>query len=63
MRGRDLLRLMESHGWTLDRIRGSHHVMTKPGERSIPVPIHGNRDLPPGTARAILKQAGIEEEV
>jgi len=30
-------RLFESKGWSLDRIRGSHHVFSKPG-RLVPGP-------------------------
>ena len=37
---------LESNGWTLARIRGSHHVFTKPGRRPFPVPVHGNKVNP-----------------
>jgi predicted RNA binding protein YcfA (HicA-like mRNA interferase family) len=60
MTGRELVKLMELKGWRLDRVRGSHYVMVKEGFRSVPVPVHGNRDLPPGIHRAILKQAGLK---
>ena len=50
---------MKQNGWILDRVSGSHHVMVKEGRRSIPVPVHGQRDLPKGLVSAILKQAGI----
>lgn len=30
--------------------------------RSATVPLHGNRDLPPGTLRSILRQAGLGVE-
>lgn len=47
------------NGWVLDRISGSHHVMVKDGCRSIPVPVHGSKDL--GVwAQKILKEAGIK---
>lgn len=59
MTGKDVIRIMQQHGWTLDRISGSHHVMVKEGRRSVPVPVHGKEDL--GVrALKILKQAGIE---
>jgi predicted RNA binding protein YcfA (HicA-like mRNA interferase family) len=59
MTGRDLVRLFEENGWTLDRIRGSHHVMVKVGRRSIPVPVHGKRELPKGIVAAIKRQAEV----
>lgn len=60
--GKQLMKLMERHGWRLDRISGSHHIMIKDGCRSIPVPIHGSSDLPKGLERTILKQAQITED-
>ncbi|HVS73357.1 MAG TPA: type II toxin-antitoxin system HicA family toxin [Phycisphaerae bacterium] len=36
----ELQRLLESYGYTLVRITGSHHVFHKPGERPIPIPVH-----------------------
>jgi predicted RNA binding protein YcfA (HicA-like mRNA interferase family) len=57
--GRDLIKLLEAHGWTLDRVRGSHHIMVKPGKRSIPVPVHGKRELPKGLVAAIKRQAEV----
>ena len=26
--GRELIRLLERHGWSVERIEGSHHIMT-----------------------------------
>ncbi|MDD5482800.1 MAG: type II toxin-antitoxin system HicA family toxin [Kiritimatiellae bacterium] len=57
-----MCRLLEHQGWSLRRIKGSHHIYSKPGERwIITVPVHGNQSLKPGLCRAILKMAGIEE--
>jgi predicted RNA binding protein YcfA (HicA-like mRNA interferase family) len=58
--GRQLIDILKEFGWRLDRIKGSHHILVKPGKRSIPVPVHGSKDLPPGLISAILKQAGIK---
>ena len=57
MNGKALSKVLTDNGWVLDRIKGSHHIFTKPGKRAIPVPIHGSRDLPKGLVNAILKQA------
>ena len=61
MTGKQLKKILEEHGWTLDRISGSHHIMIRDGNRSIPIPIHGTTDLPKGLVHGILKQAGIKE--
>lgn len=60
MNGRDLVKLLKQHGWVLDRVEGSHHIMVKEDHRPVPVPVHGARDLPKGLVHRILKEAGIE---
>ncbi len=35
--------MLESAGWTLKRIRGSHHVFVKPGRLPISIPVHGKK--------------------
>jgi predicted RNA binding protein YcfA (HicA-like mRNA interferase family) len=61
MTGKQLRKLLEEHGWQLDRISGSHHIMIREGSRSVPIPVHGSTDLPKGLVHGILKQAGIKE--
>jgi predicted RNA binding protein YcfA (HicA-like mRNA interferase family) len=34
---------LESAGWRLKRISGSHHVFVKPGRLPISIPVHGNK--------------------
>ena len=47
----------------MKRITGSHHIYVKEGMGVIlSIPVHGNRDLPTGTLRSILKDAGLTEE-
>lgn len=54
--GLDFIRFLESHGWRLERIKGSHHVFGKPGERAkLTVPVHGSQPLRVGTFRALLR--------
>jgi predicted RNA binding protein YcfA (HicA-like mRNA interferase family) len=57
----DAIRLVESHGWRWIRTRGSHRQYRHP-DRSGRVTIAGrpSRELPPGTFRSILRQAGID---
>jgi predicted RNA binding protein YcfA (HicA-like mRNA interferase family) len=44
MSGKDCVKLLKKHGWIVDRIQGSHHIMLK-NEMIIPVPVHGSADL------------------
>jgi predicted RNA binding protein YcfA (HicA-like mRNA interferase family) len=56
-----MCRLIETRGWVLQRIKGSHHIYSKPGERKIiSIPVHGNRELKPGLVNRIARDAGIE---
>ncbi len=38
--------MLESNGWTLKRVKGSHHTFTKPGERPVIIPVHHNKVKP-----------------
>ena len=59
--GRDFIRFLEAHGWRLLRIKGSHHVLGKPGEKAkLTVPVHGNQPLKGGTFRTLMKMAGLD---
>jgi predicted RNA binding protein YcfA (HicA-like mRNA interferase family) len=60
--GKELARLVESHGWQLLRVHGSHHVYGKPGSIvRLSIPIHGNQALKTGLLKHLLKMAGIPE--
>lgn len=61
--GKKLCKVVEKFGWTLNRVKGSHHIYTKEGvSKIIVIPVHGNRDLPAGTLKGILKDAGLTED-
>ena len=61
--GKALCKIVERYGWELKRITGSHRIYAKKGVSVIlPIPVHGNRDLPLGTLRSIMKDAGLTEE-
>ena len=52
--------MLESHGWSLQRVNGSHHIYAKPGTPvRISVPIHGNVSLKAGLQRHLMKLAGM----
>ena len=59
MKSADLIRRLEANGWTLNRVRGSHHVFKHPGKPGIIVVPHPRKDLGTGLVAAICKQAGI----
>jgi predicted RNA binding protein YcfA (HicA-like mRNA interferase family) len=51
-------RRLEQDGWTLERVRGSHHVFLHPRTSAIVVLPHPKKDLGLGLVRAIYRQAG-----
>ena len=60
--GKALCKVVERRGWELKRVTGSHHIYTKQGSEVIlSIPVHGNRDLPTGTLKSIMKDAGLNE--
>jgi predicted RNA binding protein YcfA (HicA-like mRNA interferase family) len=59
---RDAIRLIEQDEWAQVRQKGSHrqfHHPTKPG--TVTVAGHLSDEVPPGTLKNIMKQAGIEK--
>ena len=60
--GKALCKVVERRGWELKRVTGSHHIYTKQGSEVIlSIPVHGNRDLPTGTLKSMMKDAGLSE--
>lgn len=49
-------------GWTLDRVAGSHHILIRPGHSPVTIPVKKGATLKEGTARSILRQAGVSED-
>jgi predicted RNA binding protein YcfA (HicA-like mRNA interferase family) len=60
--GERLVRALVKLGWTVKRQSGSHVVLAKPGQMPVTVPVHKGKTLKEGTARGILKVAGISED-
>jgi predicted RNA binding protein YcfA (HicA-like mRNA interferase family) len=56
---RKLIQLLQADGWVEVGVEGSHHHFkhpAKPGKIQVP---HPKKDLPQGTARSILRLAGL----
>jgi predicted RNA binding protein YcfA (HicA-like mRNA interferase family) len=62
MKPKDLIKILESNGYILKRVGGSHYFFIHPINGKITVVPFYNKDLPKGTFYAILKQAGIDKE-
>ncbi len=64
LRGREIMRALERAGLELRRTRGSHHIYRHMTDkrRQTTIPDHGARELPKGTVKAIIAQAGLTED-
>lgn len=58
---REVIQLIEQHGWVEIRSKGSHRHFKHPSRALvITVPGTGGKELAPGTLNAILKKAGLK---
>jgi len=60
LKSADIIQRLKNDGWFFHNARGSHHQFkhpTKKGKVTVP---HPKKDIPIGTLKSILKQAGLE---
>lgn len=58
--GADAIKAFNKFGFAVDRIRGSHHILKKPGHTYVlSVPVHGKHSLRGGTLRRLIRSAGV----
>ncbi len=61
--GKRICSILETKGWKLARITGSHYIFIQEGKNiRISVPVHGNKDLKIGLLKLIMKLTGISED-
>ncbi|WP_204336808.1 type II toxin-antitoxin system HicA family toxin [Cryomorpha ignava] len=51
--------MIKKDGWRIVRTKGSHHHFKHPIKRGIVTIPHPKKDIPIGTAKSILTQAGL----
>jgi predicted RNA binding protein YcfA (HicA-like mRNA interferase family) len=55
-----VIRALERAGFIVERVKGSHHALKHPDKPHLHVTVaFHKRELPRGTLRAIIKQAGL----
>jgi predicted RNA binding protein YcfA (HicA-like mRNA interferase family) len=57
--GASVIKALEKAGFALVRVKGSHHMMRSPEGRFTVVPVHQGKDVPTGTLRRIVRDAGL----
>ena len=56
-----LIKILIRNGFLYKRTKGSHQLYYNSGtNKTIIVPVHGNKDMKKGTFLGIIKQAGID---
>lgn len=60
MKSSSLIKMIEADGWYLVRTKGSHHHFKHPTKKGIVTIPHPKKDVPLGTVKSIIKQAGLE---
>ena len=60
--GKELIKVLERHGWLLLRVQSSHHIYGKQGSNvRLSVPVHGNQALKMGLLKHLMKLADLTE--
>jgi len=54
--GKNLIKFLNSSGFAIVRVKGSHHRLKHSDGRVTTVPVHKNRDLPKGLLRKIIRE-------
>jgi predicted RNA binding protein YcfA (HicA-like mRNA interferase family) len=64
LKAREVIRALQSAGFSIVRTTGSHYRLVHQSDptRQTTVPVHKGKDIPRGTLRAIIDQAGLTVE-
>jgi len=58
--GAEVVKALKRAGFLVRRQESSHVILRHPETRvTVPVPVHGGRDVPTGTLRDIIRDAGL----
>lgn len=58
MDSKTLIKMLEKDGWSLERIKGSHHQFKHPVKPGLVTIKHPDGDIPKPTLYSIARQAG-----
>jgi predicted RNA binding protein YcfA (HicA-like mRNA interferase family) len=54
--GKDFIKFLQTLGFIVVRVNGSHHRLKHPDGRITTVPVHKNDNLPKGLMRKIIRE-------
>ena len=62
VKGKDLIAALRGEGFTVIRIKGSHHFIRHNDGRATVVPVHAGETLGPGLLASILRDLKLTRE-
>jgi predicted RNA binding protein YcfA (HicA-like mRNA interferase family) len=62
LKGRELIRCLERHGFAVVRIKGSHHILAHTDGRKTVVPVHAGEVIGPGLMLKILRDTELTKD-
>ncbi len=60
--GAEVIRALERGGFSVARVRGSHHFLRHPDGRTTVVPTHAGDTIGPGLMGKILRDCSLDRE-
>lgn len=57
--GREVIKILQSYGFEVSRIRGSHHFLKHPDGRATVVPVHRGETIGPALFAKIVKDTDL----
>jgi predicted RNA binding protein YcfA (HicA-like mRNA interferase family) len=60
--GDDVIRALQRGGFSVVRVRGSHHFLRHTDGRATVVPVHSGETIGPGLMSKILRDAELDRE-
>jgi predicted RNA binding protein YcfA (HicA-like mRNA interferase family) len=58
MNSKEVIKVLQREGWIIDRT--TKHCIMKKYRKIVPIPIHGNKDLPIDTLKSIERMTGVK---
>jgi predicted RNA binding protein YcfA (HicA-like mRNA interferase family) len=62
LKGKELIKILQRHGFEVIRIKGSHHFLKNPAGQSTVGPVHSAETLGPGLLAKILRDCKLKIE-
>lgn len=64
MKSRDIIKILRKNGFVKKSQNGSHLKMYNPEtNKTVPVPVHHDKEMENGIENTILRQAGIKKDI